>query len=411
MVDYGHQTLNPGKYPFSINSFLCLPLWWNIFLAPKGRVYLKIVIKKKEKMKKQMIHKCIALTLCILMMSGCSENVIPTNTNNPPEDVIAFTMPGEEEEHEGTWLQWPHPYEYGPSTPVRYDPIWVAMAKALHTGEKVHIVAYDQNEQSRITQLLREADVDMNQIDFLIERTEDVWVRDNGPIFVRDENNNLMITNWEFNGWGEKANYRLDNQIPTHVSRVTGIAKVDIDMVLEGGSIEIDGNGTLMATRSSILNDNRNPGLSQAEAEAYFKHYLGVTNFVWLDGIVGQDITDHHIDGFARFVQGNVLLTHTRDNMYSPGEYEVLSTATNAQGVLYTRVELPVAPRSEGSYMNYYVGNEVVIVPNYNESTDAQANAIIQGLYPNRTVVGVNVLELWEDGGAIHCVTQQQPRQ
>lgn len=353
----------------------------------------------------------MALTLTMMVMTGCSENVVPTNTNDLPEDVIAYTMPAEEEEHEGTWLQWPHRYEYGQSTPDRYDPIWIAMTKALHTGERVHIIAYDEFEQDRITQLLNDANVDMNQIDFLIERTEDVWVRDNGPIFVRDANNNLKITNWEFNGWGEKANYANDNQIPSHVSRAIGISKVDIDMVLEGGSIEIDGNGTLMATRSSILNDNRNPGLTQEQAETYFKHYLGVTNFVWLDGIVGQDITDHHIDGFARFVQGNVLLTHAREYMISPGEYEVLSTARNANGELYNRVVLPVAPRSEGSYMNYYVGNEVVVVPNYNESTDAEANAIIQSLYPNRTVVGVNVLELWEDGGAIHCVTQQQPRQ
>lgn len=361
-------------------------------------------------MKRQMTPTGAFLTLLLILVSSCKEEIANPTAISTPENTIAFTMPGEEEEHEGTWLQWPHAYSYGQQQQDRYDPIWIEMTKALHTGELVHIVAYDETEEVRITQLLTDAGVDMNQIDFLIAKTEDVWVRDNGPIFVRDENNDLKITNWVFNGWGGRFSSEYDNQIPTIVSDAIGITKVDIDMVLEGGSIEVDGHGTLMATRSSILNDNRNPGLTQAQAEAYFKHYLGVTNFVWLDGIAGQDITDYHIDGFARFVQGNVLLTHAPEFMFSPGEYEVLSNATNVNGEPYNRIELPVATASEGSYMNYYVGNEVVVVPNYDESTDSEANAIIQGLYPNRTVVGVNVLELWADGGAIHCVTQQQPK-
>ncbi len=351
------------------------------------------------------------LILSITIATGCDKDATEDlSTISPPDDTIAFRMPGEEAEHEGTWLQWPHKYTYGEQHPIRYDQIWVDMTKALHTGELVHIIAYDEVEKNRITRLLEDAGVDMSRIDFLIEKTEDVWVRDNGPIFVHDQNNNLVITNWEFNGWGEKADYYHDNQIPSHVSNTIDISKVDVNMVLEGGAIEVDGEGTLMATRSSILNDNRNPGLSQAQAETFFRHYLGVTNFIWLDGIAGQDITDYHIGGFARFVQGNVLLTHAREYMVSPNEYEVLSTARNANGELYTRVELPIAINVEGSYMNYYVGNEVVLVPNYNAPTDSEANAILQGLYPERKVVGINVTELWKDGGAIHCVTQQQPK-
>lgn len=361
-------------------------------------------------MKAKAIPMGIILILVSIFISNCSkDNVIP-NVVSVPEDSIAYTMPGEEEEHEGTWLQWPHNYTY-PNQAARYDDIWLNMTKALHGGEMVHIVAYNEAEKNRITQMLVGANVDMSKIDFLIAKTDDVWSRDNGPIFVRDQNNNLIISNWEFNGWGNKAPFSNDNKIPAAVSNATGISKVDVSMVLEGGAIEVDGHGTLMATRSSILNNNRNPGLTQEQAETFFKHYLGITNFVWLDGIAGEDITDYHIDGFARFVQGNVLLTHAQQYMRSPGEYNVLSTAKNANGELYTRVELPIALQVEGSYMNYYVGNKVVVVPNYNEPTDAQANAIIQTLYPNRTVVGVNVLELWEDGGAIHCVTQQQPKQ
>ncbi len=334
----------------------------------------------------------------------------------PPDDTISYTMPSEEAEHEGTWLQWPHKYTWGQEIPDKYDQIWVDMTKALHQGEIVHIIAYNENEKHRITQLLNDAGVDMNQIDFLIEKTEDFWVRDNGPIFVHDENNNLMISNWEFNGWGGKYSATYDNQIPSHVSNAIGIPKVDIDMVLEGGAIEVDGKGTLMATRSSILNDNRNPGLSQAQAEVFLKHYLGVTNFIWLDGIAGQDITDMHIDGIARFVGDHTIVTFSKEVAENYGEdviindYKVLENAKNANGELYKKVELPIAVQSEGSYMNYYVGNKVVVVPNYNESTDSVANAIIQELYPEREVIGVMVNELWKDGGAIHCVTQQQPK-
>ncbi len=355
----------------------------------------------------------LSLTLAISCQKKITENLQPVS---PPEDAVAYTMPSEEAAHQGTWLQWPHKYTYGQQQPNRYDPIWVEMTKALHTGELVHIVAYNETEKNRIIQLLEQAGVDMNQIDFLIEKTEDVWVRDNGPIFVHDENNKLMITNWEFNGWGGKYDFKHDNLIPSHVSNATGVSKIDIDMVLEGGAIEVDGAGTLMATRSSILNNNRNPGLTQAQAETFFKHYLGITNFVWLDGIAGLDITDMHIDGIARFVGDHTIATYPKEFAENYGDavisrdYNVLETAKNAKGEPYNIVELPVASKSEGSYLNYYVGNEVVVVPNYNESTDVAANAIIQGLYPEKKVVGVMVNELWKDGGAIHCVTQQQPR-
>ena len=364
-------------------------------------------------MKVNKISLTSILMLSLILTTSCEKEVLPIL---PPDDVIVYTMPSEEAEHEGTWLQWPHKYTYGKKVPNAYDPIWVEMTKALHKGEIVHIVAYNETEKNRIIQLLEDASVDMSQIDFIIEKTEDVWVRDNGPIFVYDEDNNLMITNWEFNGWGGKYKYKNDNQIPSHVSDAIGVPKVDISMVLEGGAIEVDGAGTLMATKSSILNDNRNPGLTQAQAELFFKHYLGITNFVWLEGIAGLDITDMHIDGIARFVGDHTIATYPREFVENYGEevvvrdYEVLENAKNANGNPYTIVEVPIAPQSEGSYLNYYVGNEVVIVPNYNESTDAEANAIIQGLYPDKDVIGIMVNELWEDGGALHCVTQQQPK-
>ncbi len=368
-------------------------------------------------MKLNIFYSGLTMLLSLVSFTSCQKEITEDlQPISPPNDVIAYTMPSEEAAHEGTWLQWPHKYTYGNQVPKQYDPIWIEMTKALHKGENVHIVAYNEKEKNRITQLLNDAGVAMNQVDFLIEKTEDVWVRDNGPIFVYDENKNLMITNWEFNGWGGKHAFEYDNKIPSHISNAIGISKVDIDMVLEEGAIEVDGAGTFMATRSSILNDNRNPGLTQAQAETFFKHYLGVTNFIWLDGIAGQDITDMHIDGIARFIGNHTIATYSKAFVENYGEdvvisdYQKLVTAKNAKGEPYKIVELPIAIKSEGSYLNYYVGNEAVLVPNYNESTDAEANAIIQGLYPDKEVIGINVTELWKDGGAIHCVTQQQPK-
>ena len=331
-----------------------------------------------------------------------------SNTNNDGK----YVFPSEEEKHEGTWLQWPHDYGWDKKHVKRYEQIWIEMTEALHTGEMVHIIAYNQQEKLRIEKCLTDKGLDMDNIDFYEWKTDDVWVRDNGPIFVFDEGDNLVIQNWEFNGWGFKSDYKNDNTIPKKVGSELGLEVVSVDMVNEGGSVELDGNGTLMAKRSSILNNNRNPGLTQKEAEAYFEKYLGVSNFIWLDGVIGQDITDDHIDGTARFVKGNTIVTYSKEDS-APGEYEILKNARNIEGQPYNIVELPYTYKRikgyEGSYINFYVGNEVVLVPNYNDPMDAIANAKIQALFPSRKVVGIEVNELYKDGGMIHCVTQQQP--
>jgi agmatine deiminase len=186
-------------------------------------------------------------------------------------------------------------------------------------------------------------------------------------------------------------------------------------MVNEGGSIEVDGRGTLMAKRSSILNRNRNPGWTQTDCEAYFRRYLGVTNFIWLDGTPGADITDDHIDGTARFANGDTIVTHKRDDFEDPSEYDLLTKATDVNGHTYKIVTLPLTSkkmrkvRDYGIYVNYYVGNEVVIVPAHNDPNDEVAADILKGIYPNRKMVLIDCTELYLDGGLVHCVTMQQP--
>lgn len=333
----------------------------------------------------------------------------------PTLDEAIYTMPGEEEPHEGTWLQWPHNHTY-PGHAERHDATFIAITKALHTGERVHIIVYDQVEEERVRALLQQAKVDLTQVDFYLWKTDDYWVRDNGPIFTFDQNEKLVIQDWGFNGWGEKAPFQYCDQIPTKVSASMALPLVPVAMINEGGSVEIDGNGTLMAKKSSILNSNRNPGLTQADAEAYFRQYLGVTNFIWLEGKAGQEITDDHIDGTARFANVHTIVTFEEEESDSR-EYQQLVQARNVVGQPYEIVYLPLtryrlpSSRDYGIYINFYIGNEVVLVPNFEDPHDEIANARIQAIYPNRRVVGIPAIELGLDGGGVHCVTQQQPRE
>ena len=215
---------------------------------------------------------------------------------------------------------------------------------------------------------------------------------------------------------GNDSEWENDDLIPTLIAGDLGMTPIDVSqMVNEGGSIEVDGRGTLMAKRSSILNENRNPGMTQAQAEAIFSQYLGVTNFIWVDGTPGIDITDDHIDGDARFANDDTIVLHTRALM-EPSEYDILTNATDVNGNFYNIVELPKTSQNlaelngqPGVYMNYYVGNDVIIFPIFNDPNDSVAANIIQQLYPTKQLHQIVFTELYKDGGIAHCVTMQEP--
>lgn len=348
---------------------------------------------------------------------------------------ILYTMPEESDLHEGTWLQWPHEYQYGLVYRNSLDATWVAMTAALVSSEKVHIIAYNQTEKDRIISLLNANSVSLSNVDFKIYITDDVWVRDNGPIYVKDANGNLVIEDWGFNGWGQKTDDQSGlpigflncNSIPSKIGVDQGKTVVNINsiMINEGGSVEIDGNGTMMACKSSILNSNRNPGMTQAQAEANFKKHLGVTNFIWLDGQPDLELTDQHIDGFARFGNATTIVTMNDNDLLDfdvqETDIDKLLAAENKNGTAYTFLKVPLTQNNvittngtnlgyKGSYVNYYIANNKILVPNYNDPNDNVANAIIQTLYPTRTVIGIDVRNLYANGGMVHCVTQQQPQ-
>ncbi|WP_276682580.1 agmatine deiminase family protein [Empedobacter brevis] len=380
--------------------------------------------------KKMMMSLLIPAILC-----SCTPTDLTDGNDTIQPNTIVYTMPEESAPHEGTWLQWPHQYQYGTAYRNSLDPTWVAMTKELVTSEKVHIIAYDEAEKQRIVKLLNQAGVALTNVDFKIYKTDDVWIRDNGPIYTKDASGNLVIQDWGFNGWGEKTDddsgypigFENCDLIPAKIGADQNRTVINLNetMINEGGSVEIDGNGTLMACKSSILNANRNPGMTQAEAEKIFTKYLGVTHFIWLDGKAGLDITDMHIDGFARFANPTTIVTMNADDLaewqVSGSDIDKLYAAKNKNGTPYTFLKIPLTQNNvkktdgtnlgyKGSYINYYIANTKVLVPNYNDPNDAVANAMIQTLYPGRTVVGIDVRNLYENGGMVHCVTQQQPK-
>lgn len=366
------------------------------------------------------------LVLCFCM-TGCTPTL--------PEDNTAFFFPGEEEMHEGTWLAWPHKYadkqayyfgEEGIDGEVyaeKLEPVWIEITKALHTGETVHIIAYNEEERIRIEKLLQENEVDLNMIDFVIMETDDVWMRDIGPIFTIKDNKEPVIANFVFDGYGNAIDpeyYGKDAQVASNIASLKGIECIDIDMVLEGGSVEVDGKGTLIAAKSSVVGSERNSGMSVKEVEKYLKKYYGVTNIIWIEGLKNEDITDGHIDACVKFAEGNKLVTLPHDDFMwycseTERDWKTVTNAVNAEGVPYEIVEIPLTEtfyeelEDYGCYLNYYVGNEVVLVPIYGDVNDQVALDTISELYPTRRIVGINCMDLALFGGMVHCVTQQQP--
>ena len=338
-----------------------------------------------------------------------------------------YTFPEETAQHEGTWLQWPHHYTYSTTYRSRLDQTFIDMTEALVGSEKVFIVAYNNTEKNRIIDLLNTAGIPLGNVFFYIIKTDDVWSRDNGPMYVYNEANELVILDWKFNGWGNDTPYAKDDKVPQRIAEKTGVPRVNLSaMVLEGGAVEVDGAGTFLATRSSISGDNRNPSLTETDINNYLQQYLGVTNIIWLDGIYGGafDITDTHIDGFAKFLDSATLVTmNSADLSYwgiSSSDITTLMNAENANGDTYNKVYLPLTNKNvkttwgasvgfKSSYNNYYVGNNVVLATTFNDVNDDDALAILTDLYPDKTVVGIDSRNLYFYGGMVHCVTQQQP--
>jgi agmatine deiminase len=250
-----------------------------------------------------------------------------------------------------------------------------------------------------------------------------VWIRDYGPIFTLKDGKELAIANFIFDGYGNGVipdYHSKDAKIASKIASTKGFECIDIDMVLEGGSVQVDGHGTLIAAKSSVVGSERNTGMRVKQVEKYLRKYFGVTNIIWIDGLKDEDITDGHIDARVKFAEGNKLVTLPYEDFMryctdKEKDWKTVTNAVNADGVPYEIVEIPLTetfyPELDdyGCYLNYYVGNEVVLVPIYGDVNDQIALDTIAELYPTRRIVGINCRNLVIFGGILHCVTQQQP--
>ena len=345
---------------------------------------------------------------------------------HPPETpaALGYRMPAEWEPHRATWLSWPHNPETWPGRMAPVPAIWARLVGALVPGEEVHILVRDRSAEDAARAVLAQAGVRSERVVFHWIRTNDAWMRDHGPTFlVGRDAGDLAMVDWKYNAWGGKyPPWDNDDRVPSRINQQLGLPIFRPGIVLEGGSIDVNGAGTLMTTESCLLNPNRNPELGRAELERILADHLAVSHFVWLaEGVAGDD-TDGHIDDLARFVSADKVVTviedDAADSNYRPllENLNRLEQARDQDGRALEVVTLPMPPpisvdgqRVPASYANFYIANDAVIVPVFGCDEDDRALSILQECFPERAMVAIDAVDLVYGLGAFHCITQQQP--
>jgi agmatine deiminase len=336
---------------------------------------------------------------------------------------LGFHMPAEWEPHSAVWLAWPH-------DPVSFpfleqaENAFADFIGGIHESERVELLVRDEPHRERALRLLDARHVPASAVSYHLINYADIWFRDYGPIFiVNSRTKELAMTKWTFNAWGDKYETLLkDNNVPYMMNQSMCLPMFQTDIVLEGGSIEVNGRGTLITTEQCLLNPNRNPKLGKDEIEMYLSDYLGVTHFIWLREGIEADDTDGHIDDIARFVNPNTVVcaysddSGDRDYEVLKENYERLKNATDQDGKKIDVLKLPTPGwvgdekgRLPASYANFYIGNKNVLVPVFGTKNDAAALAILQSVFPGRKAAGINAFYLVYGLGTFHCMSQQQP--
>ncbi len=339
---------------------------------------------------------------------------------------LGYRMPAEWQPHTATWLAWPKDPLTWPERVPLVEEIFLRMMAALAPFENVNLLV-DPDKEAKVRRRLTFAGSE--NIRFHRLTTVDSWIRDYGPNFLLNDRGELAYNDWTFNAWGNKyEELKKDDSIPKRLESVLKVRRFEPGIVMEGGSIEVDGAGCVLTTEQCLLNPNRNPHLLQSQIEEYLKKYLGVQKVLWLgEGIVGDD-TDGHIDDIARFTSPGVIVCAVEedpeDENYALLQENLkrLERMTDANDRPFEIVKLPmpglVAGTSSGtrdlerlpaSYANFYIANKVVLAPTFGHANDARALETLQRLFPDRRVVGINCEPLVWGMGTIHCVTQQEP--
>ena len=338
---------------------------------------------------------------------------------------LGYRFPAEFEEHEATWLSWPHKEASWPGKLDAVYPYYAQFVKALAESEKVRINVADEAMKNFALGHLIRAGVNLAQVTFFFHPTNDAWCRDHGPAFLvnPEAEQKKVIVDWGYNAWGGKyPPFDLDDVIPTLIGKEFNIPVFHPGIVMEGGSVEFNGAGTLLTSTACLLNPNRNPHLNQEQIEEYLRNYYGVDQILWVDeGVVGDD-TDGHIDDTVRFVNENTVLTVVEENP-ADENYELLQhnlkqlkamRLPNGQALNIIELPMPDAvvyddQRLPASYANFYIANTSVIVPTFRCAKDEKALQIIQSCFPTRKVIGIDSTEIIWGLGSFHCLSQQEP--
>lgn len=338
---------------------------------------------------------------------------------------LGYYFPAEFAPHHATWLSWPHKEASWPGKIEAIYPVYAQFIKLLAEGERLHINVSDEKMKEKALIHLQQAHADLNNIEFFLHPTNDAWCRDHGPAFLVNPAAEIpkIIVDWGYNAWGGKyPPFDLDDNIPTLIAQHYNIPVVYPGIVMEGGSVDFNGKGTVLTTTACLLNENRNPHLKQKEIEEHLYNFYGVDNILWLcDGIIGDD-TDGHIDDITRFVNSDTVVTvvesDRKDENYVPLRENLknLSKMRLENGKQINIVELPMPAavvyedmRLPASYANFYIGNKYVIVPVFEDKNDDKALDILQKCFSDRKVVGLNSIDIIWGLGSFHCLSQQEP--
>ena len=362
---------------------------------------------------------------------------------NPSPADLGYRMPAEWETHEATWIAWPHAREDWPGKFAPIPWVYTEIVRNLSRFEDVNILIRSIAMKRRVSDRLELAGANLKRVRFFKAATDRAWVRDSGPTFVvmnpaanpgeRDGNPPILLIDWRFNAWAKYDNWKRDNRLPRKIAtwlelpRWTPRFRQDgrkFRVVMEGGAIDVNGKGTLLATEECLLSpiQARNPDMSRKDIEAVFADNLGIRHVIWLgQGIAGDD-THGHVDDLARFVDPTTVVTVVErrpdDPNYGPLRENLarLQAAKDQDGNPLRVVELPMpAPVVfdhqwlPASYANFYIANGVVLVPTFNDPADREALTILAGLFPDREVIGIHCVDLVFGLGTLHCLTQQQP--
>jgi agmatine deiminase len=327
-------------------------------------------------------------------------------------------MPAEWEPHEATWIAWPHNRADWPGkfTPIPW--VYAEIVRKLARVERVRILVQDADAREAANKILLKAGADLAAVEFFLLPTDRVWTRDYGPLFVKSAKGEVAATNWIFNAWAKYEDWRRDNAVPPALARKLKMRRFDAGLVLEGGSVDVNGRGALLTTEECLLSpvQARNPGLSRAAIEQALAEYLGAPQVLWLNrGIAGDD-THGHIDDLARFVSPDTIVLAAEqdksDDNYHPLRENLEILKHSPYRVVGLPMPMPVVfagRRLPASYANFYIANRLVLVPTFNDPADRRALATLARLFPDREVCGIHASDLVWGLGTLHCLTQQQP--